>query len=71
MKVKKKVKTRNRQNQEPHLTLNTLWKHDKNTQKHHIKESQEVSIFIADDHKAARKSQNRLGTGTVKNHKRA
>ena len=32
----------------------TIWKRDKNTSKHHTKDSQEVSSFSAGDHKAAR-----------------
>ena len=30
-----------------------MWESDKNTRKHHIQESQEVSPFAAGDHKAA------------------
>ena len=33
---------------------NTIWESDKNTSKHHTKKSQEVSPFLADDHKIAR-----------------
>ena len=35
------------------LTQDTTWESDKNTIKHHIQESQEVSPFSAGDHKAA------------------
>ena len=34
-KVKKKAKIRNRYNQVPHLTRDTIWESDKNTRKHH------------------------------------
>ena len=50
-KEKDKV-IRNRYNQVPYLTKNTIWESDKNTRKHHAQESQEVSPFHADDHKA-------------------
>ena len=51
--VSKKAKIRNRYNQVPHLTQDTTWESDKNTRKHHLQESQEVSPFPAVDHKAA------------------
>ena len=53
MKVVKKAKIRNRYDQVPHLTQNTIWKSDKNTRKHHIPESEEVRLFPAGDQKAA------------------
>ena len=34
-----------------------MWESDKKTRKHHIQDSQEVSPFPADDHKAARNRQ--------------
>ena len=43
----------NRYNQVPHLTQDTTWESHRNTRKHHIQESQEVSPFPAGDHKAA------------------
>ena len=49
----KKVKIRNRYNQVPHPTQSTTWESDENTRKHHIQESQEVSLFPAGDHRAA------------------
>ena len=52
-KVGKKAMIRNRYNQVPNLTQDTVLESDKNTRKHHIKESQEVSPFPAGDHKAA------------------
>ena len=52
-KVSEKAKIRNRYNQVPHLTQDTIWKSDKKTRKHHIQESQEVRPFPAGDHKAA------------------
>ena len=51
--VSKKAKIRNRYNQVPQLTKDTTWESDKNTRKHHIQESQEVSPSPAGDHKAA------------------
>ena len=50
----KKAKIRNRYNQVPHLTRDTIWESGKNTRKHHTQEIQEVSLFPAGDHKAAR-----------------
>ena len=49
LKVSKKAKIRNRYNQVPHLTQDTIWESVKNTQK---QESQEASPFPAGDHKA-------------------
>ena len=51
--VSKKAEIGDRYNQVPHLTQDHTWKNDKNTQKHHVQESQEVSLFPAGDHKAA------------------
>ena len=51
--VRKRAKIRNRYNQILHLTKDTLRESDKNTRKHHIQESQEVSSFPAGDHKDA------------------
>ena len=48
----KKAENQNWYNQVPHLTKDTIWETDKNTSKHHIQESQEVSPFPAGDHKA-------------------
>ena len=53
-KVRKKAKIRNGYNQVPHLTRDTIWKTDKNTRKQHTLDGEDVSPFIADDHKAAR-----------------
>ena len=47
MKKKSKAKIRNQYIQVPYLTRNTIWKGDKNAE-----ESQELSFFPADDHKA-------------------
>ena len=58
--VKKKATIRNRNNQIPQLTHDTIWERDKNTSKHHIKESQDVSPFQAGDHKAERNSQDSM-----------
>ena len=46
-KVKKKAKIRNRYNEVPHLTQDTIVESDKNTRKHHEQASQEVSSFLA------------------------
>ena len=59
-KVRKKAKFRNRYNQVPHLTWDTIWKSDKNTRKHHTQESQEVNPFLVGDHEAARNKQDRI-----------
>ena len=40
----KKAKTRNLYNQVPHLTQDTIWESDKNTRKHHIRESQRSAL---------------------------
>ena len=58
--VKKKAKIRNRYNQVPHLTRDTIWESDKNTRKHHTQESQEVSAYPAGDHKPARNRQDSM-----------
>ena len=54
MKVRKKAKIRNRYNQVPHLTQDTILESDKNTRKHHTQESQEFNPFPTGDHKVAR-----------------
>ena len=56
----------NRYNQVPHLIQDTTWESDKNTRKHHIQESQEVSPFPAGDHKA---TMNRQDSMTDMEHK--
>ena len=48
-KVRKKAKIRNRYNQVPQLTQDTVKESDKNTKKYHIQESQEVSPFPTGD----------------------
>ena len=65
VKVRKKAKIRNQYNQLPHLTQDTTWENDKNTRKHHTKESQGVSPFPTGDHKAA---MNRLDSLTDTKH---
>ena len=52
-KVGKKAKIWNRYDQVPHMTQDTVLESDKNTKKHQIQESQEVSPFPAGDYKAA------------------
>ena len=65
-KVRKKAKIRNIYNQVPHLNQDTEWESDKNTRKHHIQESQEVSPFPAGDHKAERNRQDSMAkTNTI------
>ena len=51
---------RDRYNQVPHLTQGTTWESDKNTRKHHIQESQEVTPFPAGDYKAAMNRQDSM-----------
>ena len=58
-KVRKKTKIRNRYNQVPNLTQNTIWISDKNKSKHYIQESQEASPFTVGGHKATRNRQDR------------
>ena len=67
MKVRKKEKIRNQYNQVPHLTQDTVWKSDKNTRKHHIQESPEVSPFPTGDHKAARNRHGCMAKTNTKN----
>ena len=59
-KSERKAKIRNLYIQVPHLTRNTIWENDKNTSKHNIQESQEVSPFSAGYHKAARNIQDSI-----------
>ena len=53
LKVERKAKIRNQYNQVPYLTQNTVWETVKNTRKYNTYESEEVSPFLAGDHKAA------------------
>ena len=62
----KKAKIRNRYNQVPHLTRDTIWESDKTSRKHHTQENQEVSSFPAIDHKAARNRQDSMIKTIVK-----
>ena len=57
IKVKNKANIRNRYNQVSHLTQDTLCESDKHATKRHTQESQEVSPFLAGDHKAAKHRQ--------------
>ena len=41
-------------NRVPHLTQDTVWESDKDTRKHLMQESQEVSHFSTGDHKPSR-----------------
>ena len=59
-KVRKKATIRNRYNQVPHLTQDTIWEGDKIRRKHHIQESKEVSPFQAVDHKDVRNRQDSM-----------
>ena len=45
VEVSKKAKIRNRYNQIPHLTQDTIWESDKNTRKHHLQKNQEGQPF--------------------------
>ena len=63
--LKNIAKSRNRCNQIPHLTRDTLWESDKNTRGHHTQESQ-FSPFPAGDHMAARTRQDRIIKTNVK-----
>ena len=63
-KVRKAAKIRNRYNQVPHLTQVTTWESDK-VQLNITNKSQEVSSFLAGDHKAA---MNRRESMTNKRH---
>ena len=56
---------RNHHNQIPHLTKDIIRESGKNTRKHHIQESQEVSPFQAGDQKGARNRQDSM----IENHK--
>ena len=60
IKVRKNAKIRNRYNQVPHLTQDTIEKSDINTRKHHIQENQEASPFPAGDHNSARNRQDNM-----------
>ena len=50
----KKSNIKNRYNQVPHMTQDTVWEGDTNTRKHHKQGSQEFSPFPIGDLKAAR-----------------
>ena len=71
IKVRKQAKIRNRYNQVPHLTQDTIWESAKMTRKHNTQESQEVSPFPAGDNKAARNRQDSMTkkTGNTNNKK--
>ena len=64
IRVRKQAKIRNQCNQVPHLTQDTIWETDKNTRKHHIQESQEISpsqqltTMPQQTHKTARQTRN-------------
>ena len=72
--VRKKAKIKNPYNQIPHLAKDTILESDENTRKHHIQESQEVSLFPAGDHKAAKNRRDNMPRETnnkKKIHKRS
>ena len=52
-----KAKIMNRYDQVPFPTQNITWESDKSTRKHNTRESHEVSLFPAGDHKTARNRQ--------------
>ena len=68
VKEKKKVKRRILYNQVARLAQDTLWESEKSIRKHHIHvlESQEVILFPADDHKAARNRQDSITKSNMK-----
>ena len=69
LKVRRKAKSRNRYNQVPYLTRNTIW--DKIT-KNNTQESQEVNPFPAGDHMVARNRQESITKSITKRiHKRS
>ena len=51
-------------NQVSHLIHGTVWESDKNTRKHHIQESQEVSSLTAGDHNDASNRQDSMTDNT-------
>ena len=53
LNVRKKAKIKNQYNQVPHLTQDTTWEIEKNTRKHHLQVSQDVSPFPAGEYRAA------------------
>ena len=53
IKVMKKAKIRNRYNQVPHLTRDSMWESDKNTRKHNTQESIDVSLICLHANKGA------------------
>ena len=61
LKLSKTVKIRNRYNQVPHLTQDTIYESDKNTRQ----ESQVISPFPAGDHKAARHRQDNVAKAST------
>ena len=69
VKLRKKAKARNRHNQVPHLTQDTEWESDKNTRRHHIEVSQEVSASPTGGHKAARNRHHRIVKTNTSNKK--
>ena len=56
----RKAKIRNLCNRVPSRTQNTIWESDLNSIIHNTQESQEVSLFPKEDHKAARNRQDSL-----------
>ena len=54
IEVMREGKIRNRYNQVPYLTRNTIWESDKNKRKHNTQESQEISPIPSGDYKDAR-----------------
>ena len=72
-KVGKKAKIRNRYNQVPHLTQDTVWESDKNSRKRHIQGSQDVSPSPTGDLSAARNRHDSMAKTNTNNkiHKRS
>ena len=59
-KNERKAKIRNRYNQVPYLTQNTIQESDKNKRKHNTQDNQEASHFPTGDHKATMNRQDSI-----------
>ena len=60
VQVRTKAKIRNRCNQVPHLTQDTICESDKNTRKQNTQDSQGASPFPVGDHNAAKNRQDSM-----------
>ena len=66
IKSKKKAQIRNRCNQVPHLTRDTIWESTQNITHNRVKRVKRVSPFPADDHNAASNGQDSITMTDVK-----